>query len=70
MRLWIHPQCNHVIGPTIQKHGDEFVGALLLLAKDKDPRVRLGAIQAALDRGWGRPAQGVELEVVVQVTAL
>jgi len=24
-------------------------------------RVRLGAIQAALDRGWGRPAQAVQV---------
>ena len=46
------------------------MGALLLLTKDKDARVRLGAIQVALGHGWGRPAQGVELEVAVQVTAL
>ncbi len=46
------------------------MGAPLLLTKDKDARVRLGAIQVALGHGWGRPAQGVELEVAVQVTAL
>ncbi len=38
-------------------HGDELVKALLALTKDNDPRVRLGAINACLDRGWGRPAQ-------------
>ncbi len=28
-----------------------------------DERVRLGAIQAALDRGWGKPTQAVEAKV-------
>ncbi len=46
------------------------VGALLLLTKDKDARVRLGAIQAALDRGWGRPAQAVDIGVAVQITSI
>ena len=49
------------IKAAFQKHGDELVEALLALTKDKDPRVRLGAIQAALDRGWGRPAQAVQV---------
>ncbi len=44
---------------TFQKHGDELVQALLALTKSDDERVRLGAIQAALDRGWGKPAQVV-----------
>ena len=47
------------IKAAFQKHGDELVGALLALTKDKDPRVRLGAVQAALDRGWGRPIQAI-----------
>ena len=47
------------IKAAFQLHGDELVDALLALTKDKDPRVRLGAIQAALDRGWGRPAQAI-----------
>ncbi len=47
------------IKAAFQKHGDELVDALLTLTKEKDPRVRLGAVQAALDRGWGRPAQAV-----------
>ena len=49
------------IKAAFQKHGDELVEALLVLTKSDDERVRLGAIQAALDRGWGRPAQAVEL---------
>ncbi len=47
------------IKAAFQKHGDELVKALLVLTKSDDERVRLGAIQAALDRGWGRPAQAV-----------
>ncbi len=45
---------------AFQKHGDELVEALLALTKSDNERVRLGAIQAALDRGWGRPSQAVE----------
>ncbi len=43
-------------------HGDELVKALLALTKSEDERVRLGAIQAALDRGWGnRILNGVRI---------
>jgi len=34
-------------------HSDELVTALLALTKSDDERIRLGAIQAALDRGYG-----------------
>ncbi len=53
------------IKAAFQKHGDELVEALLALTKDKDPRVRLGAIQAALDRGWGKATQQIEAELSV-----
>ncbi len=33
--------------------------------KSDDERVRLGAIQAALDRGWGKPTQAIEAEISV-----
>ncbi len=33
--------------------------------KSDDERVRLGAIQAALDRGWGKPTQHTEADVSV-----
>ncbi len=46
---------------AFQKHGDELVDALLALTRSDDERIRLGAIQAALDRGWGRPAQAVQV---------
>ena len=44
------------------------VQALLALTKSDDERVRLGAIQAALDRGWGRPSQAVEGTLVGKIT--
>ncbi len=46
-------------------HGDEFVEALIELTKDKDPRVRLGALQTALDRGYGKAVQHIEAELSV-----
>ncbi len=48
------------IKAAFQKHEKALVDALLALTKSDDERVRLGAIQAALDRGWGRPSQAVE----------
>ncbi len=38
------------------------MGALLQLTKSKDERVRLGALQTALDRGYGK---AVEAEISV-----
>ena len=58
------------IRAAFQKHGDELVGALLALTKSDDERVCLGAIQAALDRGWGKPAQAVDLGVEVRITSI
>ncbi len=53
---------------AFQKHEKELVQALLTLTKSDDERVRLGAIQAALDRGWGRPAQMVDANVQGEIT--
>ena len=44
------------IRAAFREHGEDLVKALLALTKSKDERVRLAAIQVALDRGWGRPA--------------
>ena len=46
---------------AFQKHEKALVKEIMALTRDKDPRVRLGAVQAAFDRGWGKPAQSVEL---------
>ncbi len=50
------------IRAALQKHGDELVQALLKLTQSADERVRLGAITAALDRGWGKPAQALQIK--------
>ena len=50
------------IRAAFQLHGDELVQALLKLTQSDDERVRLSAIQAALDRGWGKPAQALQIK--------
>lgn len=55
---------------ALQKHGPALVRALIKLTKSEDERVRLGAIQAALDRGWGKPALAVDLTGQVQIQAI
>jgi len=55
---------------AIQKHGHELVEALLALTKSDDERVRLSAILAALDRGWGRPTQAVDLGGEMAITKI
>ena len=50
---------------AFQKHGQELVEALLALTKSEDERVRLGAINACLDRGFGKAVQHLEAEVSV-----
>ena len=68
-RLGTDRKRDHATGPAAWD-GDELVDALLTLTKNDDERVRLAAIQAALDRGWGRPAQAVDLGVEVQITSI
>ena len=58
------------IKEAFQKHGDELVKRLLALTKSKDERVRLGAIQAALDRGWGKAVQAMEIDMPVPITRI
>ncbi len=58
------------IKAAFQKHGDALVKALIKLTKSDDERVRLGAIQACLDRGWGRPTQAVDLGGELAVTKI
>lgn len=44
---------------AFQKHEKELVKALLELTKSEDQNVRLRAIVAAIERGWGRAPQDV-----------
>lgn len=55
---------------AFQQHGDALVKALLKLTKSKDERVRLGAIQAAFDRGWGKAVQAMEIDMPVPITRI
>ena len=58
------------IKAAFQQHGDELVDALLALTKSDDERVRLGAIQACLDRGWGKAVQGLEISGGVAIDVI
>ncbi len=53
------------IKAAFRLHGDECVSAIMKLTKSKDERVRLGALQTALDRGFGKPTQHLEAQVSV-----
>ncbi len=53
------------IKAALRMHGDELVKALLKLTESKDERVRLGAIQTARDRGFGKAVQHIEAELSV-----
>ena len=57
------------IKAAFQSHGDALVKALIDLTKSDDERVRLGAIQTCLDRGWGKALQesAVSGDLIVQV---
>ena len=44
---------------AFQKHEKELVEGLLALVESMDEHVRIKAIQACFDRGWGKPAQSV-----------
>ncbi len=50
-----------VLKLAFQKHGDRLVDTLLALTRSDDEKVQLGAIKECLDRGWGRPAQAVQV---------
>ena len=43
-----------------RQHTEKAFNTLVALMDDEDPRVRLGAVGAVLDRGWGKPVQAVE----------
>ncbi len=53
------------IKAALRMHGDEFVEALIELTKSDDERVRLGALQTAFDRGFGKAVQTIEAELSV-----
>ncbi len=42
---------------AFQKHEKALVKALLALTESEDEHVRVKALQACFDRGWGKPVQ-------------
>ncbi len=44
---------------AFRRHKSKLVKALMALTESSDERVRVAAIQAAIDRGWGKPRQTV-----------
>ena len=40
-------------------HGPRCIEVAAALLEDEDPRIRLGAVNALLDRGFGKPAQTI-----------
>ena len=55
------PKVEGFIRELAQRHGPEALQTLVeLLRSGKEP-IRLGAAEALLNRGYGRPAQAVEL---------
>ena len=44
-----------------RKHTDEAIDRLVYWMRSDNGRSSVGAATALLDRGWGKPAQGVEL---------
>lgn len=56
------------IKAAFRKHGPELVKALISLTKSKDENVRVKAINSALDRGYGKPAQTIEANIQGEIT--
>ena len=50
---------------AFQKHGLEFVRAMLKLTKSEDENVRVKALQICLERGYGKATQHIEAEISV-----
>ena len=48
---------------AFQEHEEKLVKALLKLVESMDENVRIKAIQACFDRGWGRPAQHISADM-------
>lgn len=45
-----------------RSHSDEAIATLVACMKDEDGRVRVAASIALLDRGYGKPAQQLQIE--------
>ena len=55
------------IKAAFSKHGPELVKAVMKLCKSDDENVRLRALTLALERGFGKAAQAIELSGEVAI---
>jgi len=64
------PPVNIDISALARVHGPRCIEVVVEMLKDEDPRVRLGAANALLDRGYGKPAQRIEADEATSVVLL
>ena len=55
------PKVDQEIREAAQLHGGRAIAKIVELMDGDDQRISLAAAQALLDRGYGKPAQSVEL---------
>ena len=58
------------ISALARVHGPRCIAVAAALLDDDDPRIRLGAVTALLDRGYGKPAQRIEADEATSVVLL
>ena len=56
------PKVEGEVRAPAQQHGPAALQRLIALMKSKNERVAVVAAQTVLDRGYGRPAQALQLE--------
>lgn len=55
------PKVDFEVRDAAREYGQEAILKLVSLMREGDPRVSASAAQALLDRGFGKPAQAVEV---------
>ena len=55
------PKIDFEVRAEAKRHAQKAIDTILKLLDSKDERVSLNAAQAILDRGYGKPAQSVEV---------
>ena len=64
------PRESAEIKALARERSPEAFECIVTLMKDADPRVRLAAAQAVLNRAWGKLAQATELTASVSSTTM
>lgn len=60
------PKVAEEVRKLAQEYGQEAIEKLAALMRGDDPRVSQAAAQALLDRGFGKPAQTIDLDANVR----